>query len=82
MKRVNEVNSGFAHKIKKIMDPDQTLKEIRTLCYRIARGDDQGDEWDAGSEELPETLAEKVQALDKWICKGGFLPKQWARTKV
>ena len=29
--------------------------------------------------DLAARLAELVQALDEWLSKGGFLPKEWER---
>jgi hypothetical protein len=51
------------------MDPDENLKEQREIVDRILDG----------NEENYVKLAELVEALDKWISKGGFLPKAWAR---
>ncbi len=55
------------------MDPDEALKDIRSLTRRIldAIGDpaqvaDWGDE-----------LAERVEALDHWLAMGGFMPRRW-----
>lgn len=45
------------------MDPDVLLAQIRELCSKIAHE--------------PSELSEKVEQLDAWISKGGFLPKMW-----
>lgn len=51
------------------MDPNETLKQLRTL-YRdvLARAD---------VEEIDETtvqLAELVESLDSWLIRGGYSP--------
>jgi len=52
------------------MDPDAALFAIRELAAAIAAADEVSP-WQAHE------LAEHVQALDAWITKGGFLPKDW-----
>lgn len=54
------------------MDPNQTLKEIRALVREIFNTDDPARELLAGQE-----LAEKIEALDRWLEGGGFLPTGW-----
>ena len=49
------------------MDPNATLKKIRELAQRLL--------WD--TESPAGELAERIEALDTWICKGGFLPTDW-----
>lgn len=51
------------------MDPTANLKEQLHIAARVRAGL-------AASYEV-DRLAELVEALDEWICKGGFLPKQW-----
>lgn len=46
------------------MDPNVTLNEMRELCKSL--GDDNYS-----------ILVEKFEALDGWLCSGGFLPKDW-----
>jgi hypothetical protein len=53
------------------MDPDAALVELRALIYKSAN--DEADEWDH------DRISELFQALDMWLMKGGFLPKDWAR---
>lgn len=53
------------------MDPTENLKRQRALARQIL---DQGDSKDPG---LVYELAELVEALDEWICAGGFLPGSW-----
>lgn len=54
------------------MDPDANLAEQRRLAKELSEA--ASDEWTRGRAGR---LAELVQALDEWICKGGFLPKDW-----
>ncbi len=55
------------------MDPTENLKEQ----LAIARGILSGYFVSGDLETDADRLAELVYALDTWICKGGFLPKQW-----
>lgn len=66
------------------MDPDANLEEQRSLAESILEAldvdEDAGDEVDIESvRHDAERLAELVQALDQWISRGGFLPKDWRR---
>lgn len=55
------------------MDPNKLLEEIRALVGYLA-----GSEGScAAKSDAGEQLAEKVQALDEWLSKGGFLPMDW-----
>lgn len=54
------------------MDPTATLVSIRALIKVINENND-SERW----EELADSLAEVVEALDQWMAKGGFLPVQW-----
>ena len=56
------------------MDPDACLSRLRNLANRIINDQDARGCYDGG-----EDLAELVLALDGWICKGGFLPKEWRK---
>ena len=51
----------------KPMDPDTTLREIRTLL--------------AQKHFDRERLCELVRALDEWLTKGGTLPLAWDRDR-
>ena len=52
------------------MDPNETLRKIRELCKKILEQEHTfQDVWD---------LAEHTEAMDSWISKGGFLPKEWS----
>lgn len=69
------------------MDPDANLKEQREIAREIqAIWDDCNED---GTLTFPQMaaisdkagrLAELVEALDKWISKGGFLPAAWKRS--
>jgi hypothetical protein len=60
------------------MDPNATLKELRTLAARIL-SDDVFDDDVAPSEAEARALrlAELVEALDQWLTRSGFLPAAW-----
>jgi len=63
------------------MDPDQALKNAR-LALEQARG--------AGSDEFDivvelhalQDLSDAFEALDGWLAKGGFLPKDWEKAEA
>lgn len=55
------------------MDPNTALVEMREhagVCQTAKDGSD--EEYDAMV-----ALAEKFEALDEWLSKGGFLPTAW-----
>jgi hypothetical protein len=54
------------------MDPTANLNAIRLLVQAIELSSSINN-----LAELATDLAELVDALDKWMAKGGFLPKQW-----
>lgn len=54
------------------MDPNATLAEIRALIRAFFAADDENRMTDIGGE-----LAEKIEALDRWLEGGGFLPDAW-----
>jgi hypothetical protein len=55
------------------MDPDACLEEIRKLLktwHEMSDADEPfGDHLDM--------LCERVEALDDWLSKGGFMPTAW-----
>jgi hypothetical protein len=56
------------------VDIEACLKRIRELCQLSNR--------DTGKSEtlaVLEELAQHVEALDQWLSKKGFLPKDWER---
>ena len=54
------------------MDPNTTLHELRELVARVQGG--------LGRVE-PEEFAERFDALDGWMSKGGFVPDAWRETR-
>jgi hypothetical protein len=53
------------------MDPNANLEEQRQIAGRFEK-----------AQAVPgdgERLAELVDALDDWLCGGGFLPTAWER---
>ena len=60
------------------MDPDETLRQLREVQYRIDGFNDAGEpELMAEWRRLAERAAELFAALDDWLTRGGFPPKQW-----
>ncbi len=53
------------------MDPDQALKEIREVIDRVKKWPD-----DDLALQL-DKIMEMVEALDRWLSRGGFLPHAW-----
>lgn len=51
------------------MDPNETLKQLRTLFAEVDT-----EVWDTQEFERARDL---FQALDQWISSGGFLPEAW-----
>jgi hypothetical protein len=51
------------------MDPNANLAEQRRIRSRIIAG----EELDGDAQRL----ADLVEALDNWISRGGFLPRDW-----
>lgn len=52
------------------MDPNATLEEMRALAAQSEDGLGRSD---------AARLGELVTALDEWLGKGGFLPREWDR---
>ena len=59
------------------MDPNVCLEELRKLAKLIL--DPPGYVSNDTQATRGERLAELAQALDGWLSKGGFLPKDWER---
>lgn len=55
------------------MDPNTCLDEIRDLV------DDVQNTYGFNDEAIAVQLAQKIVALDGWLNRGGFLPKDWQR---
>lgn len=56
------------------MDPNETYRKIKSI---IATHSDSG--WATMTLEEVHDLADGIEALDKWLKGGGFLPKAWER---
>jgi hypothetical protein len=54
------------------MDPDQALANAREAAQDYDEAGSLGSESDAA-----ERLVEAFNALDSWLSKGGFLPRDW-----
>lgn len=55
------------------MDPNSTLDQLRRLVAEI-------DTADETSNNVAD-LATHFEALDGWLCRGGFLPRAWESCK-
>jgi hypothetical protein len=53
------------------MDPTACLKRLRELM----------DEYNRGESVDSHEIVELFYSLDKWITRGGSLPKQWVEPK-
>ena len=62
------------------MDPDTTLKELRSIADRVLKNGDHSDASVIAQDAA--SLAERVVALDEWIRNGGFLPRPWHDVQV
>lgn len=59
------------------MDPNATLESIRELVKEMQSDyEDPDKEYQIDNDDA-NSLTCHVEALDKWLCNGGFLPKQW-----
>lgn len=59
------------------MDPNETLRQIRLALVEFNAFDEMTD---AHTQiEVLDWLAAKVEALDEWMSKGGFLPAPWQK---
>lgn len=64
------------------MDATQCLKDMLQIAARIQRHRDK-DPSDVNTalvlQDDADALAERIHALNTWVCSGGSLPEQWAR---
>ena len=58
------------------MDPDEALRLAREAAGELLQADDDGNFTDPATTNLGQ-LIEAFTALDEWLTKGGFLPKDW-----
>lgn len=56
------------------MDPTEALSKIRACMVNLR--DIIDEDFDVRNDEVTELL-DRVEELDEWICKGGFLPGDW-----
>lgn len=56
------------------MDPNETYNAMMVLVAEIHAAVDAGDQVD---QQAASNLANHVDALDKWIRSGGFVPRVW-----
>ena len=61
------------------MDPDVALDEIRDLYEWLLSYTPQTVEEKERYQEKADALAEKVNDLDLWLCKGGAYPDEWSK---
>lgn len=63
------------------MDPEATLEACRRLAARlIKRADEERRHHETtNNDTLGEELAENFNNLDQWLCRGGFLPRDWRK---
>ena len=57
------------------MDPNATLDALLALTTAVAAKQEDGK---ASTSEVD--MAERIEALDRWLRQGGFLPERWARS--
>ena len=57
------------------MDPNLALERARSLIEDIDLAIDN----DVPLDDLANQLVDVFTGLDDWLCKKGFLPKDWAR---
>jgi len=58
------------------MDPDVALAEIRE---QVEEFEGLSDDNFVDALRAADQIVERIKALDEWLSKGGFLPKEWAR---
>lgn len=61
------------------MDPNANLEEIRRLIESLR--EDTFDREDDISDDVLHLL-DLVESLDRWICRGGFLPSEWLQSRL
>jgi hypothetical protein len=61
------------------MDPNANLEAMRRVAERILNYRDDVTPMEVAGDAG--RLADLVVALDEWITKGGFLPKEWQPKK-
>jgi len=74
------------------MDPDQTLRNLRdAVSAWHDAGDRIGQAMDLGADDLGarqdqeragDAMAQAADAMDAWLCRGGFSPVAWSGAEV
>jgi hypothetical protein len=68
------------------MDPEATLAELRTLCAQLRTTLDEVDAVSgtpaAALIDQAEQAVEAFTALDGWLTRGGFAPRDWQPPQV
>ena len=59
------------------MDPNESLKQLRAWSTAVLR---RADTPGLRAEAWEVEAAEAFQALDQWLCAGGFKPRDWRLT--
>ena len=60
------------------MDPNATLESLRD-CLIVHRTLPDGEDHDDLELDVLRDIADRAEALDDWLSKGGFLPAAWER---
>ncbi len=63
------------------MDPDRCLQEIRLLISQSFKLPHDPPSHHVVIMNYAE-LSDKVEALDRWLTTGGFIPKVWQRREL
>lgn len=58
------------------MDPEAALQTIRYCIKELLDGENS----DEANKHYAEALVEHFDGLDKWLCDGGFIPREWVST--
>jgi len=61
------------------MDPEEALRECRRIANKLIEKMDSDEELESLPVHDVNRLIESFQALDGWLTKKGFLPKDWRR---
>ena len=57
------------------MDPNEALDRLRAFVQQV-------NLHGRFTTETVESVAEAADALDTWLCAGGFLPEDWAKAQA
>ncbi|WP_405492963.1 hypothetical protein [Nocardia sp. NBC_00511] len=62
------------------MDPNITLREIRRLVHGYTEIRENAPDRSSKVDGLMFCLTESFTDLDRWLCRGGILPRAWTTT--